>query len=256
MKIDDVTVSRAIIENYMGKLLDALELDVAIVGAGPAGMVCAYNLARSGAKVAIFEKKLSPGGGMWGGGMTFNEIVVGPEAKEILDEFGITSREYASVFTADSVEATGAIIGAAAREARIFNLLSCEDVAVENDKVTGIVLNNSAVAAAGLHVDPLTIRSKFVVDATGHESVVAHILCDRHNYKLFTETGRVMGEGAMWAERGEETVVENSREIYPGVWAAGMAANAIFGAPRMGPIFGGMLLSGRKCAQEIEKQLK
>jgi ribulose 1,5-bisphosphate synthetase/thiazole synthase len=50
-------------------------------------------------------------------------------------------------------------------------------------------------------------------------------------------------------------VVSNSKEIYPGVWAAGMAANAVFGAPRMGPIFGGMLLSGRKCALEIGKRL-
>ena len=255
MKTDDISVSRAIIENYMHKLLDSLELDVAVVGAGPAGMVCAYYLARSGAKVAVFEKKLSPGGGMWGGGMAFSEIVIGPEAREILDEFGITCRERGGAYTADSVEATGAIIAAAAREALILNLLSCEDVAVEDDRVTGIVLNNSAVLAAGLHVDPLTIKSRFVVEATGHECCVAHLLCDKHGFKLLTETGAVMGEGAMWAERGEEMVVANSREIYPGVWVAGMAANAVFGAPRMGPIFGGMLLSGRKCARDIKKQL-
>lgn len=256
MKIDDIAVSRAIIERYTKKLLDALELDVAVVGAGPAGMVCAYYLARSDVNVAIFEKKLSPGGGMWGGGMAFNEIVVGPEAKEVLDEFGIRAEEYNGAFTADSVEATGAITAAAAREARIFNLLSCEDVAVKGEKVTGIVLNSSAIVAAGLHVDPLTVKSRFIVEATGHECCLARILCDRHGYRLFTETGKVLGEGAMWAERGEETVVDNSREIYPGVWAAGMAANAIFGAPRMGPIFGGMLLSGRKCAQEIKRQLQ
>jgi thiamine thiazole synthase len=255
MKIDDVAVSRAIIENYMHKLLDMLELDVAIVGAGPAGMTCGYYLGIAGIKAAVFERKLAPGGGMWGGGMTFNEIAIGPEAKELLDDFGVKYSERDGMYTADSVETTGAITAAAARESTIFNLLSCEDVAIQGDKITGIVLNSSAVMAAGLHVDPLTIRSKFVVEATGHECCVAHILSTKHGCKLFTETGKVMGEGAMWAERGEETVVENSREIYPGVWAAGMAANAIFGAPRMGPIFGGMLLSGRKCAEEIRKQL-
>jgi thiamine thiazole synthase len=30
-----------------------------------------------------------------------------------------------------------------------------------------------------------------------------------------------------------------------------MSANAAFGGPRMGPIFGGMLLSGRKVAEQI-----
>jgi thiamine thiazole synthase len=35
-----------------------------------------------------------------------------------------------------------------------------------------------------------------------------------------------------------------------------MAANATFGGPRMGPIFGGMLLSGEKVAQELIQRLK
>jgi sulfide-dependent adenosine diphosphate thiazole synthase len=36
----------------------------------------------------------------------------------------------------------------------------------------------------------------------------------------------------------------------------GMAANASFGSYRMGPIFGGMLLSGEKAAKEIAERLK
>jgi len=55
----------------------------------------------------------------------------------------------------------------------------------------------------------------------------------------------------MDATRGEMAIVENTREIYPGVYAAGMVCNAVYGAPRMGPIFGGMLLSGRKVAELI-----
>ena len=50
MKLDDIKISRAIIESYHKKLLNALEVDVAIVGAGPAGMACAYYLAKAARK--------------------------------------------------------------------------------------------------------------------------------------------------------------------------------------------------------------
>jgi thiamine thiazole synthase len=39
------------------------------------------------------------------------------------------------------------------------------------------------------------------------------------------------------------------------VYVVGMAANAAFGANRMGPIFGGMLLSGKKLADILIDRL-
>jgi len=36
---------------------------------------------------------------------------------------------------------------------------------------------------------------------------------------------------------------------------AGMAANNAFGGPRMGPVFGGMMLSGKKLADTIKERL-
>ena len=95
-----------------------------------------------------------------------------------------------------------------------------------------------------------------IVDASGHPCEIAHILEKKTGFKLLTLTGSVVGEGSMNALSGERTVVENTKEFYPGVWAVGMAANAIFGAPRMGPVFGGMLLSGKKAAKEIAERLK
>ena len=44
--------------------------------------------------------------------------------------------------------------------------------------------------------------------------------------------------------------------VFPGLYVVGMAANNAFGGPRMGPIFGGMLLSGKKVADIFIEKLK
>jgi thiazole biosynthesis enzyme len=257
MKLDDVVISRAIIEAYSKKLLSALEADVAIVGAGPAGMVCAYYLAKSKRKVVIFERKLSVGGGMWGGGIMFNEIVVQEKAKGILDEFGIASRLYRDgYYLADSIEAVSTLCSKTIKAgAKIFNLLSAEDVMIRKGCISGLVLNWTAVEMANLHVDPITMRAHFIVDATGHPAEVSKIAERKSGLKLATKTGDFMGERSMWAEAGEEAIVKNSKEIMPGLYVCGMCANAVFGGPRMGPIFGGMLLSGKKVAGDLLRRL-
>ncbi len=251
MQLDDVTISRAITRSFLADFERAMDVEVAIGGAGPAGMTAAYYLAREGVKTVIFERSLRPGGGMPGGGMMFNTIVVQEEAKGILDEFDIRTTEYEkNYYTADSVEASSAIcLKAIQAGAKIFNLMSIEDVMIrENNRITGLVLNWSAVMLAGLHVDPLSVRSKVVIDATGHAVEICHIVVNKLGGKLRTESGGIMGEKSMWAEVAESSIMENTREVYPGLIVAGMAANAVFGAPRMGPIFGGMLLSGKRAA--------
>jgi len=45
MGLDDRVITRAIIERYTEKLLSCLEIDVAVVGAGPSGIVAAHDLA-------------------------------------------------------------------------------------------------------------------------------------------------------------------------------------------------------------------
>jgi len=67
MELSETVVTRAITERYLKKFLDCVELDVAVVGGGPAGLVAAYFLAKAGRKTALFERKLSIGGGIWGG---------------------------------------------------------------------------------------------------------------------------------------------------------------------------------------------
>ncbi|MCJ7654695.1 MAG: sulfide-dependent adenosine diphosphate thiazole synthase, partial [Dehalococcoidia bacterium] len=161
--MDEVIISRAIVESYMKDFMGAMEADVAVAGAGPAGLVAAYYLAKEGIKVIVFERQLRVGGGMAGGGMMFNRIVLQEEGKRILDEFGVSTKEYQKgYYVADSLEAISTICSRAIKAgAKIFNLISVEDVMIrEDDRITGLVLNWSAVSWSKLHVDPLTIRCK------------------------------------------------------------------------------------------------
>jgi thiamine thiazole synthase len=253
MVLDEVTISKAIIERFTEKLLQCTNVDVAVVGGGPSGLVAAYYLASAGKKVALFERKLSLGGGMWGGGMMFNEIVIQYEAKEILDKFGVRTKEYCSgYYTADAIEAVTTICSHAIRAgAFVFNCISVEDVMIRDQKVTGLVINWSPVEMTGLHIDPLTIASQNVIDSTGHATEVLKTIERKADIILDTPSGKLMGERSMWAEKAENLTLEHTRQICPGVYVAGMSANAAFGGPRMGPIFGGMLLSGRKVADLI-----
>ncbi|MCX6356374.1 MAG: sulfide-dependent adenosine diphosphate thiazole synthase [Candidatus Aureabacteria bacterium] len=251
--LDDVVISRIIIEEFTRDFSDCLQSDVAIIGGGPAGMVAGYYLARAGKRVVLYERKLSVGGGMWGGGIMFNRCVFQEASKPILDEFGVRATARGEgYYVTDSIETVSTLCAAAVKAGvKIFNCISAEDVMVRGDRVTGVVLNWSAVSVARLHVDPITARSGAVVDATGHDAEIAKILIRKIGKKLKTKTGEMLGEKPMWAEVGEKMIVKHTGEIYPGVYVAGMAANAVFGGPRMGPIFGGMLLSGKRVAELI-----
>ena len=258
MEIDDIKISRAIIDSYTAKLKNALDVDVAIVGGGPAGITCGYYLARKKIKVILIERKLSVGGGMWGGGMMFNEIVVQAEARKILDEFGVKTKEYEKgYFLADSIETVSTLLSKATKAGlKVFNCISAEDVMIRPGCICGLVINWSAVDMAKLHVDPLTIRAKFCIDATGHAAEVCHIVERKIGAVLKTKTRKIMGEKPMWAAKGEEYIVKHSKEVYPGLYVCGMAAGAVFGGPRMGPIFGGMIISGKNVANELAGKLE
>lgn len=258
MELDDITISRAIVEDFSRTLLEFTEVDCAVVGAGPAGMTCAAYVAQAGAKVAVYERKLSVGGGMWGGGMMFPRIIVQEAALPILDEFGVRYREYMpGYYIAKPVEAIGRLAALASHAGvEFFNLTSVEDVLIRHDgAVSGLVINWSAVEMAGLHVDPLTIGARVVVDATGHEACVSRIVQRKVAAEAFNRGMAIVGEKSMWADAGERELMETTREVYPGLFVAGMAANAVSGGHRMGPIFGGMLLSGRAAAQKVKEKL-
>ncbi len=68
----ETDISRAIVTEYSNRLLEHLDNDVVIVGAGPAGLAAAFYLAKAKVKTTVIEKKLSIGGGIWGGAACFN----------------------------------------------------------------------------------------------------------------------------------------------------------------------------------------
>ena len=234
----ETQVSKGIISTYFDKLQRNLDLDVAIVGGGPSGIVAAYYLAKAGLKVAQFDRKLSPGGGMWGGAMMFNQIVIQEEAMHIVKDFDINYEAFEDgLYTIDSVESTSALLYHAVHAgATIFNC--------------------SPVLREGLHVDPLNILAKCVIDGTGHDSEMCKVVARKNGIQLDTPTGAVIGERSLDVVEGERMVVEGTREVYPGLYVCGMASSAVAGTPRMGPIFGGMMLSGKKVADMIIEKLK
>lgn len=254
----ETQVSKGIINTYFEKLEKNLELDVAIVGGGPSGIVAAYYLAKAGVRVAQFDRKLSPGGGMWGGAMMFNQIVFQEEALGIVKDFNINYKSYEdNLYVMDSIESTSALLYQAVHAgATVFNCYSVEDVVFKNNEVSGVVVNWTPVLREGLHVDPLNIMAKYVIDGTGHDSEVCKTVARKNGIRLDTETGNVIGERSLDVVAGEDEVVKGTKEIYPGLYVCGMAASAVSGTPRMGPIFGGMLMSGKKVADMIIERLK
>ena len=254
----ETQVSKGIINTYFEKLQSNLDLDVAIVGGGPSGIVAAYYMAKAGLKVALFDRKLSPGGGMWGGAMMFNQVVIQKEAMDIIKDFDINSTPFDdNLFTIDSVESTSSLLYHAVHAgATIFNCYSVEDVVFKDNVVSGVVVNWTPVLREGLHVDPLNIMAKCVIDGTGHDSEICKTVARKNGLRLDTETGAVIGERSLDVIAGEEEVVNGTKEIYPGLYVCGMAASAVSGTPRMGPIFGGMLMSGKKVAEMIIERIK
>ncbi|MBP2072593.1 MAG: sulfide-dependent adenosine diphosphate thiazole synthase [Thermoanaerobacterium sp.] len=248
--ISDEKISRLILKSYFEDLYNAVSSDVIITGAGPSGLYCAILLAKNGFKVTVLDKKLSPGGGIWGGAMSFNRVVLQKDVKDILKELNIPYNEEENALIVSSISFASNLIAKATSFSNIkfFNLISVVDLYYIDEKISGVVVNNSTIELQKLFVDPMVLVSKAVLDATGHDAVLVSFYNKRRKVDMIKEF-------FMNAERGEEEVINNTKMIAPGLFVAGMAANNVYGGHRMGPIFGGMLLSGKKAANLIADYL-
>lgn len=118
-------------------------------------------------------------------------------------------------------------------------------------RIVGIAAQWSAVIMSGLHVDPLFIYSKGVIDATSHDAEVLSIVSN----KVPEANLMLQGEGSAYSSMSEKLVVEKTGRVLPGLYVTGMAVATLYGIPRMGPIFSSMLLSAKKVAGEVLKDL-
>ena len=242
----ETDVSKAILDAYHAKFTQALRSDVVLVGAGPSGLVAAWRLAKAGRRVVMLEKRLSPGGGIWGGSLGMNEVVVQEQALGILDEAEVRYRPSGRLFTVDAMELASALCLKALRAGTILlNLMTVEDICVHLGCVTGVVANRS-ILGDSLPIDPIVFSARAAIDSTGHEAILAN--CLQRRRLLENSPNQLPGEGPMDAPAGEHFVVDHVMELYPGVWTTGMSVCTSLGGPRMGPIFGGMLLSGDRVA--------
>ncbi|MEM4909662.1 MAG: sulfide-dependent adenosine diphosphate thiazole synthase [Ignisphaera sp.] len=252
----EVRITRAIVRNTMKEWLDLSDTDVVIVGAGPSGMTAAKYLADKGLRVLVLERRLSFGGGIGGGGMLFHKVVVDSSVLSILKDFNIKfyRDEEEDLYVIDASELMAKLaVGAIDAGAKIIQGVHVEDVIYRPNpiRIEGVVIQWSAVIMSGLHVDPLFIRSRAVVDATGHEAEVLQIVAK----KLPEANITLYGEKSAYSEISEKVVVEKTGRVIPGLYVSGMSVASLYGLPRMGPIFSSMLLSGKKLAEVVSEDL-
>ncbi|KAG0303438.1 triosephosphate isomerase [Linnemannia gamsii] len=231
--IKEADVSREMTRRYMTDMIDHAETDVVVIGAGSAGLSCAWELSKNpDVQVTVIEQSVSPGGGAWLGGQLFSAMIVRKPGHHFLAELLMRPN------------------------VKLFNALAAEDLIVKNGRVAGVVTNWTLVT---LHhdtqscMDPNVIEAKVVVSSTGHDGPMG-----ASGVKRLQKIGlikNVPGMIALDMNAAEDGIVANTREVVPGMVITGMEVAELDGVPRMGPTFGAMMLSGQKAAHCALKSL-
>lgn len=245
--VPESKITKAIVEEFCKEFSEYITSDVVVVGGGPSGLICARELAKNKVKVLVLEANNYLGGGFWIGGYLMNKVTFRSPSETILDELAIPYKQVADgLVVADGPHACSKLVAAACDAGvKIINMTKVDDVVLRNKKVEGVVINWTPVGAlprAITCVDPVALETKVVVDATGHDAYVCEALKKRGLLE-------VKGCGAMDVVSSEDAVVEKTGEVYPGLIVTGMSVSSVYGLPRMGPTFGGMLVSGKKAAE-------
>ncbi|KAI0632076.1 Thi4-domain-containing protein [Trametes polyzona] len=260
--IEEAQVSRAMIKRYFNTMYERAISDVVIIGAGSAGLSCAYHLGktRPDLKITIIEASVAPGGGAWLGGQLMTPMVVRKPAERFLDEVGVPYEDegafvvvkHAALFTSTILSRVLSLPNVV-----LLNATAVEDLVVRPDprgagqRVAGVVTNWTLVALnhdTQSCMDPNVLTAPVVVSATGHDGPMGAFSAKRLvSMGLLKELGNMRG---LDMNRAEPAIVNGTREVAPGLIMTGMELSEHDGSNRMGPTFGAMMASGIKAARE------
>ncbi|KAF3453516.1 hypothetical protein FNV43_RR03956 [Rhamnella rubrinervis] len=280
--IKESIVSREMTRRYMTDMITHADTDVVVVGAGSAGLSCAYELSKNpSVQVAIIEQSVSPGGGAWLGGQLFSAMVVRKPAHLFLNELGISYDEqdnyvvikHAALFTSTIMSKL-----LARPNVKLFNAVAAEDLIVREGRVGGVVTNWALVSMnhdTQSCMDPNVMEAKVVVSSCGHDGPFGATGVKR--LKSIGMIDSVPGMKALDMNTAEDAIVRLTREIVPGMIVTGMEVAEIDGAQECpicwgplpsiflalvvefalweGPTFGAMMISGQKAAHLALKAL-
>eukprot|EP00244_Chara_vulgaris_P009820 TRINITY_DN42_c0_g1_i1.p1 TRINITY_DN42_c0_g1~~TRINITY_DN42_c0_g1_i1.p1 ORF type:complete len:374 (-),score=75.43 TRINITY_DN42_c0_g1_i1:828-1949(-) len=258
--IKESTVSREMTRRYMTDMITYADTDVVIVGAGSAGLSCAYELSKNpDINVAIVEQSVSPGGGAWLGGQLFSAMIVRKPAHIFLDELGVEYDEqdtyvvikHAALFTSTVMSKL-----LARPNVKLFNAVAAEDLIVKGGRVSGVVTNWALVSLnhdTQSCMDPNVMEAKIVVSSCGHDGPFGATGVKR--LKSIGMVDSLPGMKALDMNSAEDAIVRLTREVVPGMIVTGMEVAEVEGASRMGPTFGAMMISGQKAAHLALKAL-
>ncbi|KAF4389410.1 hypothetical protein G4B88_006469 [Cannabis sativa] len=265
--IRESIVSREMTRRYMMDMITYADTDVVVVGAGSAGLSCAYELSKNpNVQVAIIEQSVSPGGGAWLGGQLFSAMhlfiwfnyeafitwrnhlrlipkytilkdIVRKPAHLFLDELGIAYDEqdtyvvikHAALFTSTIMSKL-----LARPNVKLFNAVAAEDLIVKGDRVAGVVTNWALVSMnhdTQSCMDPNVMEAKVVVSSCGHDGPFGATGVKR--LRSIGMIKSVPGMKALDMNAAEDAIVDLTREIVPGMIVTGMEVAEIDGSPRM-----------------------
>ncbi|KAK8961386.1 hypothetical protein KSP40_PGU006153 [Platanthera guangdongensis] len=252
--IRESIVSREMTRRYMTDMITYADTDAVIVGAGSAGLSCAYELSKDPTiNIAIIEQSVSPGGGAWLGGQLFSAMVVRKPAHLFLDEIGVPydDNHEAYVVVRHAALFTSTIMARvlARPNVKLFNAVAVEDLIVRQGRVAGVVTNWALVSMnhdTQSCMDPNVMEARVIVSSCGHDGPFGATGVKR--LKGIGMIDAVPGMKALDMNAAEDAIVRLTREVVPGMIVTGMEVAEVDGAPRMGPTFGAMMISGQKAA--------